>query len=734
MAIKTGTAMFALAALSLGLAGCSGLQGSFPDVAAQNSVGSIRGSVYGGHAPIVGAHLFLLEATANGYATEAKSLLSASSTGTSSTYPVAEDTTTGSLTNGLYYITSDSNGAFNVTGDYTCDVGYPVYLYASAGSPGASSAISMTGISDTLSGGVYTYTFTAANMLYTGQSVQFSGASLGGEWATLNGTTQTVLATPTATSFKISTTTAPGSGANTSTGSATALGATNPAIVNLAMVGLCPGTGNFTNSVQSVYMNEVSTTAMAYAMSGFATDGLHIGTSSSNLIGLQNAALNAANLYNIQGGVYELAGNSAAGEGQIANQATPAGNGTAPQAELDTVANILAACVDSANTSTTTSAACNTLFTDATSTGTTSGTKPVNTAAAAFNMVHNPGATNVVDLWELPTGIVPFAPELTSAPKDFTAAITYTNLSAPGSIAIDASGDAFVPTNSTSGYVTKLSPQGAVLATSASGGSGFDSIAVAPNGNAYVAASGSNAVYRFTSALGAVSGSPWTSPTLSAPTSVIADSSSNVYVTDGGGNADIIRKFSSTGTLSASITNTCMNGVTQISLDASGYLWADSFANSSGCRLSNPSGTATFSLGESMLEPENVAVDSNGNGWVALESQNYIAEVTTGGSGAITNGGGLSSPTWVAIDGSNNIWVASNASPYALSEFNNAGTAITSCSGYQGGTLNTPSFLAIDASGDVWVPNKGSNSVTEIIGAATPVVTPLSAQKPGARP
>ena len=67
------------------------------------------------------------------------------------------------------------------------------------------------------------------------------------------------------------------------------------------------------------------------------------------------AAINAANLYNIQG---VPLGTTSAGEGHIAHQATVAGNGTVPQEELDTVADILAACVDSANTATAASAAC----------------------------------------------------------------------------------------------------------------------------------------------------------------------------------------------------------------------------------------------------------------------------------------------------------------------------------------------------------------------------------------
>jgi len=96
--------------------------------------------------------------------------------------------------------------------------------------------------------------------------------------------------------------------------------------------------------------------------------------------------------------------------------------------------------------------------------------------------------------------------------------------------------------------------------------------------------------------------------------------------------------------------------------------------------------------------------------------------------------GGLASPSWVAIDGTNNVWVTNNGNSYALSEFASSGVAITSSTGYQSGNLSAPSFLAIDGSGNVWIPNSGSNSVTEIIGVASPTVTPLSVLKPGTLP
>ena len=666
----------------------------------------------------------------------AKSLLSASSTANSATYPVTQDTTTGSATNGLYYVTSDGSGEFYLSGDYRCDIGDPVYLYSSGGSSSTPVTISITAISVANSSGTYTYTFSGSNLLNRGQRVKFSSKSLGGEWAVLNGTSQTVLATPTASSFQIATTLAPGSGTNTQTGTVTSVGDINPAVVNLGLMGVCPSSGNF-SYLNYVYVNEVSTVAMGYAMAGFASDALHIGTSSTNLIGLQNAAINAANLYNIQGAPF---GPKQPAAGQVANQITVAGNGTVPQAELNTLANILAACVDSANTATTTSATCNTLFADATSTGATGGSVPIDTATAVINMARNPGTANVVALWSLPSGVVPFSPVLTAQPNDFTVAITYNNITAPGSVAIDQNGDAYVPTNSSSGSVTKLSPAGEVLFTSATGGSGFNSIAVDPGGNVFATAGSSNALYAYTSSLGAVTGSPWTTTQLNAPTSVAIDSSGYVYVTDGGSRASIIQKFTNTATSSpsvsfnSSISNACLSGVSQIAIDSSGYLWATVNSGNSACRLSNIGGTPTLSYSNSsMSTPGNVAIDSNGYGWIAAAKHAKLYTLTPTGS-ASSFSSGLSAPSWIAIDGGSNVWVTSTVASSSLAEFGNSGSVITDTSGYQSGNLNNPSFIAIDGSGDVWIPNQSANTVTEIIGVATPAVTPLSALKPGVRP
>lgn len=190
-------------------------------------------------------------------------------------------------------------------------------------------------------------------------------------------------------------------------------------------------------------------------MAGFGTDGLHIGSSSTNKIGLQNAAINANSLYDIQG---SNVGTGTQGDAHVARATTPAGNGTVPQTELDTLGNVLAGCVDSTNTTTVLaneSSQCSTLFKNATSNGiaygtTGAGTVPIDLATAAFNIAHNPGA-NVSALFTTPTSNMPFIPQLpaTPGPKDFTVAITYNDITTPQGLALDGNGNAYVGTNST---------------------------------------------------------------------------------------------------------------------------------------------------------------------------------------------------------------------------------------------------------------------------------------------
>src|ERR1019366_1088135 len=109
-------------------------------------------------------------------------------------------------------------------------------------------------------------------------------------------------------------------------------GIANSAARLLAALGNCPSSGNFLTATPFIAVNEVSTVAAAYAFAGFATDATHVSSSGTALaqIGIANAFANVGNL--------ETLGTGAA------LTKTPAGNGTGPQSEINTLANILANC------------------------------------------------------------------------------------------------------------------------------------------------------------------------------------------------------------------------------------------------------------------------------------------------------------------------------------------------------------------------------------------------------
>ena len=84
---------------------------------------SLHGNVHGGQQPIAGAHVYLLAADVNAYGNPSASLLDPGATGLSDSVGA--------------YVTTDVNGSWDITGDYTCTPNTQVYLYALGGDPGA---------------------------------------------------------------------------------------------------------------------------------------------------------------------------------------------------------------------------------------------------------------------------------------------------------------------------------------------------------------------------------------------------------------------------------------------------------------------------------------------------------------------------------------------------------------------------------------------------------------------
>ena len=164
----------------------------------------------------------------------------------------------------------------------------------------------------------------------------------------------------------------------------------NPDLALAAGLGPCSSL----SSSSFFTINEVTTVAFSYALAGYTTSETHVGDSGTN------SSLPQAfqNLFNLVDPVHGTA---------LASTGTGA---TAPQAKLNTLANALAACVNSDGTGT----PCANLLAAA---GVS--TTPSDTFQAALTIAKNPTA-NVAAVYNQSAANAPFQPSLASAPSDWT--------------------------------------------------------------------------------------------------------------------------------------------------------------------------------------------------------------------------------------------------------------------------------------------------------------------------
>jgi sugar lactone lactonase YvrE len=502
-------------------------------------------------------------------------------------------------------------------------------------------------------------------------------------------------------------------------------GTPNPAATLLAVVGDCASSAF--PGVTSISMNEVTTVAAAYALAGFATDPLHIGAPSAVTghalagTGLANAFNTALNLVNQASGA--------------PNPTLPLNsNAVVPVTTINTVANILASCVNSNGVS---SSGCSTLFAN-----TTYGTVPGDIATAAINMAQHPAA-NLTALLNLATNASPFQPFL-SAPQDLSLGINYTGgsgLNHTFGIAIDGEGNAWVP-NSGTDSVTKISSAGAFLSgTNGYTGGGLNDpagIAIDGAGNAWVTNALCCGVTKISSAGAILSGTNgYTSGGLDSTQGIAIDNSGNAWVTNFQGAS--VYELTSTGTILSGDNGYQggeMDETQGIAIDGSGNAWVANEGIFSVTKLSSAgkglSGTFGYQ-GGGLIDPNSIAIDSSGSAWVtnftgAVTKFSSAGTALSGTSGYTAAPAGTQFPGGIAIDGSGNAWVVNPGG--SVVELSSTGTVLSGTNGYTGGGLNFPEALAIDGSGNIWVGTIQGHPVTELIGLATPVITPIVAGLP----
>ena len=314
-------------------------------------------------------------------------------------------------------------------------------------------------------------------------------------------------------------------------------GGNNPNLALMAALGPCGSLSPAT----IISMNEITTVASVWALAPFMSAYTAVGTSPNNSVGLNNAFL----------AVNKLVDTSV---GSSPGPALPA-QATAPVNTINTLADIIAACINSTGGTAGGTNACGMLFTAATPPG---GTAPVDTLTAALNIAKYP-SRNVTALLGLVSPSSPFQPTVASA-TDFTLSVKYkgAGLSTPSAAAVDVAGDIWI-TNSASNTVSELTPSGALAPGSPFSGSGLSGpsgIAIDAVSNAWITnKTGSSLTVFDLSGNGsqpAVTG-------LNSPTSIAIDGTGNLWVTNSGSNS--VTAIATSGKTITSATNYTAAGI-----------------------------------------------------------------------------------------------------------------------------------------------------------------------------
>jgi hypothetical protein len=540
---------------------------------------------------------------------------------------------------------------------------------------------------------------------------------------------------------------------------------TNPNLALMAALGPCSALTPQT----FITINEVTTVASAYALSGFMADYAHVGATSTNYTGLKNAFATVNNLVNTATGTalavtpyYSVAAN-----GTNTTSATFAS--VVPQAELYTLANIIASCVNT-NGVNGSSSNCSNLFASSATSTTTGGVPGTpDTIQAALNIAKSPG-NNVATLFGLASANPPWPTQgLSAAPNDWTIALQFTggglggnstNHSGSFGLAIDGADNIWVA-NSLTSTVTELNnlgaPQSPNMINISSGifnAGGFTNaslslpahLAIDTNGNIFVGSHNSD-IIEFNNAgvyVNTLSGGGLTK----GIAGLAIDGKNNIWADDG----SVVGEFNNGGmALSGSGFDTGSVGPSgAIAVDVSNDVWVVNKSNGNLVKL-NTGGSVLFASGDQLVNPvASGAVDGSGQFWGMCTTPNpELLLFNTNASLIDTYNSILSvvEPQSISLDGGGHFWVPDQGnSPNWVTEVSGSGSALSPIgTGYgpSSGMVNAGAN-EVDNSGNLWVVNEGSSNgateslVTEFVGLATPTVTPLAAavanNKIGQRP
>ncbi len=367
-------------------------------------------------------------------------------------------------------------------------------------------------------------------------------------------------------------------------------------------------------------------------------------------------------------------------------------------------------------------------------------------------------------------------------------AATKASLNFPTGLALDSSGNIYIADSLnnrvrkvTGSTISTIAGNG-VLSYSGDGGPGTSAqlntplnVAVDSSGNFYFSDTANNVV-RKVSASGAIStiagtgtagysgdgGSP-TAAQLNRPRGIAVDTSGNIYIADSQ-NARV-RKISGGSISTVAGSGTAGYGgdggaataaqlyvPIGVAVDAGGNLYIADFTNNrvrkvsggtittvAGNGLAGYSGDGRAAVNAMLNGPTDVAVDSNGNLYIADLNNDVVREVSAGnimtvagnglpgvgGDGGPATAALVGNPTGVAVDSAGNLYVASGSATvrkvYANTGFITtiAGNGTRGYSGDGGsallGEFNAPVSVAVASNGNVYVADSANNAIRLLI-------------------
>jgi hypothetical protein len=542
----------------------------------------------------------------------------------------------------------------------------------------------------------------------------------------------------------------------------------NPSLVLAAGIGTCAGAEN-----SYTIVNEVTTVGLAFTLSHFFSTTLGGASGANDWFGGPSSG-SAPNIQYSQGLVM---GNNVTIPTIVfnaigaANQTGTNASGTTYTVEwrkINTIANILLTCVNSSGSTSTTEirTPCGRLFRY---TRVSADLRPSDTLQAAVQMALQP-SLQLANLFNLASATSQFTPSLTAVPNDWTIGVSFSTPSlglavdtgTQGTLDIDASGRIWFPSN----------------AAGKSGAAYFDPASQSFNGPfnstglvhpQQVAIDANGYAWFNDSATSTVAGYLVTNPTTTQAVS-LPNTVSNA-LTVGGDNR-----------VNVGVTNASVFRLANISADRTSYTLTPGITYSfpvtsmagdrnDGDALSITSAGTTqmrsYYVTASPPSSTQLVVANDDSGQVIYIGNDFLAVRSYSGAGNANDGlcifsgschnfrGGLTNTAkGMVIDGARNLWVtertiggvlqvpvndpdASGGAVYVNPNGNNVPNNEFLHGTDNGGTATLPCGIGVDVTGNVWMANAGCTTtgcapssfmLTEIIGAATPTITPLAAQ------